>query len=241
MKKYFLLAAMAAVALVACKPANPDDEGDGPDDEKEYVQPIKIDGNFDDWSKLDASKVATAKCNPDAAKNALKIVKVYADEVYVFVYFEWDKEQTNPVPDVDHVPFHCYINGDGKADTGGYGDEFSDACSELMLEGFIYPDGTAVGSYEPGCHKWIGDTHGTGWTWEELGAVAGLCAGAGVPGKYEFYIARELYPLGKLADNFSIGFDIQLDWESVGVLPNAAVTDDNPGGLAPSLQITTVK
>jgi hypothetical protein len=45
----------------------------------------------------------------------------------------------------------------------------------------------------------------------------------------------------KLADNFSIGFDIQQDWESVGILPNSHVTDENPGGLAASLQVKTVK
>jgi hypothetical protein len=141
---------------------------------------------------------------------------------------------------VEHVPFHCYINTDGDASTGGYGDEFSDACSELLFEGFVYPDGAKVGSYEPGVFEWTGDVNGTGWSWNDLGEFNGLCAGAGIEGKYEFQIARELMPK-KLADNFSIGFDIQQGWESVGILPNSHVTDENPGGLAASLQVKTVK
>ena len=243
MKKILTFLAMTASILmvsVSCNKNNGDeDDPDGPD-EPEYVAPITIDGEFADWAKLPSANVAEAKCDPEATKTALKVVKVYADPVYVFVYFEWDKDQITHEPDVEHVPFHCYINTDGDASTGGYGDEFSDACSELLFEGFVYPDGAKVGSYEPGVFKWTGDVNGTGWTWEDLGEFNGLCAGAGIEGKYEFQIARELLPM-KLADKFSIGFDIQQGWESVGVLPNSHVTDENPGGLAASLQVKTVK
>ena len=242
MKKILSFLAMTAAILavsVSCNKPN-DDEDDIIDGKDEYVAPVKIDGDFSDWAKLPAANIAEAKCDPEATKTALKLVKVYADAVYVFVYFEWDKDQITHEPDVEHVPFHCYINTDGDASTGGYGDQFSDACSEIMFEGFVYPDGAKVGSYEPGVHEWTGDVNGTGWTWTDLGEFNGLCAGAGIEGKYEFQIARELMPK-KLADNFSIGFDIQQGWESVGILPNAHVTDDNPGGLAPSLQVKTVK
>ena len=241
MKKILTFLAMTASILaisVSCnKTGGEEEEPDGPD-QQEYVAPIKVDGDFSDWAKL--TSVAEAKCDPDATKTALKVVKVYADAVYVFVYFEWDKDQITHEPDVEHVPFHCYINTDGDASTGGYGDQFSDACTELLFEGFIYPGGASIGSYEPGVFEWTGDVNGTGWSWNDLGEFNGLCAGAGIEGKYEFQIARELLPK-KLADTFSIGFDIQQGWESVGVLPNAHVTDDNPGGLAPSLQVTTKK
>ena len=243
MKKILTFLAMTASILmvsVSCNKNNGDDDDDDDGKEEEYVAPIKIDADFSDWAKLPAANIASATCDKDATKTALKLVKVYADPVYVFVYFEWDKDQITHEPDVEHVPFHCYLNTDGDASTGGYGDEFSDACSELLFEGFVYPDGAAVGSYEPGVFEWTGDVNGTGWTWNDLGEFNGLCAGAGIEGKYEFSIARELLPK-KLADNFSIGFDIQQGWESVGVLPNAHVTDDNPGGLAPSLQVTTKK
>ena len=243
MKKILTFLAMTASILmvstaVSCNKNDDDDDDDNGD--SEYVAPIKIDGDFSDWAKLDASKIASATCDKDATKTALKVVKVYADPIYVFVYFEWDKDQITHEPDVEHVPFHCYINTDGDAKTGGYGDQFSDACSELLFEGFIYPEGSTVGSYVPVVCEWTGDVNGTGWSWNELGEFNNLTEGAGIEGKYEFQIARELMPK-KLADVFSIGFDIQQGWESVGILPNSHVTDDNPGGLAPSLQVTTVK
>lgn len=249
MKKILTFLAMTASILmvsVSCNKNNDDDEEEGGED-TEYVAPIKIDGEFADWAKLDGTKIASATCDKDATKTALKLVKVYADPVYVFVYFEWDKDQISHKPessagagDNEDVPFHCYINTDGDASTGGYGDQFSDACTELLFEGFIYPGGASIGSYEPGVFEWTGDVNGTGWSWNDLGEFNGLCAGAGIEGKYEFQIARELMPK-KLADNFSIGFDIQQSWDSVGILPNSHVTDENPGGLAPSLQVKTVK
>jgi len=242
MKKILSFLAMTAAILavsVSCNKPNDDDDIDDNGGGK-YEAPIKIDGDFSDWAKI--TGFAEAKTAADATKTALKLVRVYADEYFVFVYFEWDKDQITHEPDVEHVPFHCYINTDGLASTGGFGDEFSDACADLMFEGFIYPDGAKVGSYEPGVYKWVGETNGTGWDacWEDLGEFNGLTAGAGIEGKYEFQIARELLPL-PLADKFSIGFDLQQSWDSVGLLPNATATEDNPGGLAPSLQVTTKK
>lgn len=245
MKKIFALMAFAALVLVACNDKdNPKKPGkDKGGDDEEYVAPIKIDGDFADWAKLDASKVATATCAANAAHPALKVVKVYADEYFVFVYFEWDKDLIEHEPDVEHVPFHVYINSDGDAATGGFADQFTDACMDGMFEGFIYPDGAAVGSYSPGVYKWVGEPNGSGWDdcWEDLGEIADLTAGAGIDGKYEMSISRDLYPVGPWADNFSIGFDIQQDWDSIGILPNAEPTDENPSDHAASLQVVTVK
>ena len=244
MKKVFAILAMAAVVAVACskddgtgKKKKDKDEG-----ETTYVAPITIDGDFSDWAKLDANKVSTATCAADALKTALKTVKVYADETYVFIYFEFDKDQITWKQDVEHVPFHLYINGDGDASTGGFGDQFSDACVDLLCEGFL-TDGNDFASYDPGAFKWNGEANGTGWSWEGvLDEGAGLCSGAGKGNAYEIRLTREMYPLeGGLADNFSIGFDIQQSWSSVGILPNANVTDDNVNGLAPMLAVKTVK
>jgi hypothetical protein len=241
MKKILSFLAMTAAILavsVSCNKPNDDDEEGGGED-SEYVAPITIDGNFSDWAKLDASKIATATTDPEASHTALKLVKVYADPVFVFVYFEWDKDQVSYEAGVEHVPFHCYINADGDASTGGFLDQFSDAATDILFEGWIYPDGV-LGSYEPEVCAWSGEVNGSGWSWEGLGDFNGICSGAGIEGKYEFQIVRELMPT-KLADVFSIGFDIQQNWDSVGVLPNSHATEDNPAGTAPSLTVTTVK
>ena len=246
MKKIFVLLAIAAtLSAVSCSKNNANKKEKGGKEDSEYVQPIKIDGDFSDWAKLDASKVATATCDPDCSKTALKLVKVYADNVFIFVYFEWDKEHISYEPDVDHVPFHVYINGDGNTATGGFGDQWADACTDVMFEGFLYPDGATLGSYAPSIFKWVGEVNGTGWDgcWEDLGDINGITSGAGIEGKYEFSIVRELYPLGKLADTFSIGFDIQQKWNSVGILPNGHVDEAVEGSteLVNSLTVVTVK
>jgi hypothetical protein len=114
MKKILSFLAMTASILaisVSCSKPNDDEDEDDGGKKEEYVAPIKVDGDFSDWAKL--SGVAEAKCDPEATKTALKLVKVYADAVYVFVYFEWDKDQISHKPessagaeDNEDVPFH---------------------------------------------------------------------------------------------------------------------------------------
>lgn len=212
-----------------------------------YVPPITritIDGSFNDWAALPADIYSQAVCDPDASRTALTLAKVYADPDYVYVYFEWDPEQITHEPDVEHVPFHCYINTDGDTSTGGWADMFSDACTDILLEGFIYPDGWGVGSYDSdNAFAWSGETNGYGWSWSDVYGYGGICYGAGVEGKYEFAIDRSKFTVFgyPIADVFSIGFEIQQAWLPVGVLPNAAATAENPNCIAPLLTVTTIK
>lgn len=228
------------------QPENPDQ----PEQPGEYVAKITIDGTFDDWAALPAGSFSKTYGDEEATHPALTHCKVYADAKFIYVYFEWDPEMTTPEAGVDHVPFHCYINSDGNIETGGYASEFADACSDILLEGFIYDvdeNGELfIGSYDPGAYAWTG-TKEDGWAWEPDTANrvpdGGLCEGAGVEGKYEFKIDRAMmadieFPV---ADTFSIGFDIQSDWDSVGVLPNAAPSEDNPSGVVNSLTVVTQK
>ena len=99
MKKVMSFLAIAAMVLVASCNKNPKHDPKPtpePEPEPEYVAPITIDGDFADWAKLDASKVAVTTCNPDSKLLALKTVKAYADEQFIFLYVEVkasDKEQ----------------------------------------------------------------------------------------------------------------------------------------------------
>jgi hypothetical protein len=208
-------------------------------------QEIQMDGDFSDWDLLDPSKIATATCDPEAFYTALEIVKVYANEGFIFVYFEWDKTQISH-GNGERVPFHCYINTDGDTTTGGYADwgqsgGFTDACSDVVLEGFLYDNYGYLGSYSPWSFAWSGEPNGTGWNWDTSlkSFTYGFAMGAGVEGQYELAISREAlayndYPI---SDEFSIGFDIQQSWTSMGLLPNAAATTENPCGYASSLKI----
>ena len=205
---------------------------------------LTIDGSFEDWAALKEGTFSKTYGDEDATHPVLTHCKVYADANFIYVYFEYDADAISHEPDVEHVPFHCYINTDGNTATGGFSDQFADACTDLLLEGFIYPDGAEIGSYDPTAYAWEGEPNGSGWGWgEDILPDGGACEGAGIEGKYEFKIDRSvLAGIGfPVADVFSIGFDIQQSWDSVGVLPNAAPSEDNPSGVVNSLTVTTQK
>ena len=249
MKKILLFAAAAALVMVACnkndKPNKPNEGGDeGGNEEQEYVAPITIDGNFADWAKLDASKVASATC-PDGAKYAeLKTVKVYADANYVFFYCECTPNLTG------YVTMDVFANADNSAATGGYSDHFGEPDSEWLFEG-------AIENWDCGLYKWWGEVGANGWLWTDpsvehsgddnwgaiLGEGSGFAASAGdiASGKFEFSILREAVELVEFADEFTLGFMLSADWAEAGFLPTATVTDDNPNGVAPKLKVKVVK
>mgnify|MGYP006916031958 CR=1 FL=1 len=245
------LMCFAAVAMVACKSTEPDDpkkEG-GEEEEGEFVSPIKVDDNsLADWDALPAEYVVSATCPDDAALLGLKSVKVYADKLYINIIAEYS---TDDIIDLEWVPFHVYLNADNSDATGGYGDEFTDANAEWLLEGAVLAEGAAY-SYNPAVFKWWGEVGGAGWEWTDpdathdasdfWGAIVGegqLPVGASqiVDGnKIEIQILRELIP-AEWADEFGIGFDIQQNWSSVGVLPLVSPTEANANGYTKKLQV----
>lgn len=204
---------------------------------------IKIDGDFSDWAALKQGSFSQTYGDEEATHPALTYCKVYADAEKVYVYVEWDMEY---IEDKAWVPFHCYINTDGNVKTGGYADEFSDACSDILLEGAVYADGD-ICSYWAGGYPWVGEPNASGWTWapdtDNIFPEEAPTEGAGIDGKYEFSIDRAMFAAAgfTIADEFSIGFDIQQNWSSVGILPNASPSEDNPNGVVPSLQVKTIK
>lgn len=244
-----MFAALMAAVLVgfsACEGDKPHRTG-GDDDEEEFVSKIKVDGDFSDWAALDASKVAVAR-NVNAEKDALKILKVYADKVYLNVYFEFDGDQ---IVDRGWPAVHVYLNSDGDASTGGYGDEFADACVDYMLETAIFSDGE-WNDWNASFWPWWGDANGTGWTWADpavqhdeadlWGAFipegSGISHGMGSGNAYEIQIVREMLTGAKFAKTFGVGIDIQQNWTSIAWLPNAESSDTNPNGLANMLSVT---
>lgn len=257
MKKFTYFAALMAAALVSFNACQKDDpkkpnRDDDDDDNPAFVSPIAIDGNFADWDALDASKVAVATTQPGAKFDALKSVKVYADQLYINILIEFDGAQ---IADRAWVPFHVYLDADNKTTTGGYGDEFSDACVDFMLETAIFNEGN-FNNYNPSFWKWWGGVNESGWLWSDPAIVgdesnfwgaligegqAAIGSGSGSGNKYEIQLMREMMTGAVFADTFGIGFDIQQNWSSCGILPNLPMTDDNPNGLAPMLKVTIDK
>ncbi len=210
--------------------------------------PIFIDGDFSDWDALDASKVAIATCAEDARYTALQRVKVYADDTYIYAYIEYSISQI----DINNSAVSLYINSDNSNLTGGYNnDAWSGGYFDYMFDGgFIYLDGIMC-NWDPGVWPWGGAVGGDGWYWnafpDELpsaennwGALIPENSGIGMGyGTKEAYELKVCYKEGfNLADTFTIGVMLYSQWNNVGVLPNAAKTDDNPNGLAAPLTVT---
>lgn len=237
MKKIFAIAAMAAM-LIACgdeKPENKPGNGGGTTPEPEvpeYVDAITIDGDFADWEALDASKVLVATCAENPYYGALKTVKVYADELYINIYFE--AEYLADGDDANDFHIDVCINCDGDEATGGYAANWTDAGIDYLLEGCVRTAGAYV-DYDADCFAWGGEVGAEGWTWNsDLGLAAGngLTVGKGTfEGGYEIKITKDLIPMD-FADEYTLGVGLSMSWNRYGLLPNADVTEEDAKGLA---------
>ena len=241
MKKFFAIAAMAAM-LIACGEKE-NDETKKPTTEpepEEFVSKITVDGDFSDWAALDASKVVVAENAAEPVKyGGLKLVKVYADEMYVNVYFEAYEEVEAGV--AYHINL-CF-NSDNSELTGGYAGMWTNAGVDYLAQGWIY-DGTVYGSYDPGVYPWIGEVGAEGWSWSttegQVDEGNGVATGAGTVLAYEIQLIREMTPC-QWEDTFTMGVGLTKAWGNFGVLPNATATEEDPNGLAPQMVITIDK
>ena len=251
MKKFMTLAAMFAAVMVSFSSCNKEDKPQGggntvvtcPDCGEaeedctcgDFQAAIQIDGDFADWA---AVTPLTATCNPDAKYTALTTLKVYTDEMYIHIYFEFSDDE---IVDRAWVPFHVYINADNN--TEGCGDDqwIGQGGQDFLMEGAVLAD-DAFCSYNPGLFTYAGvDLTTVEWAWTDvLPEGSGIASGAGAGNKYELSIMKEMVPGMELASTFGLGVDIQQSWNSVGVLPNTAIADDNANGAVPMLQVPAV-
>lgn len=206
------------------------------------------DNSLADWDALPAEYVFSAECSDEASMFGINSVKVYADAVYLNILVEFNPDE---VVDLEWVPFHVYINTDNSDLTGGYGDEFTDANADILLEGGIYSGGEP-NPYNPAVFKWWGEVGADGWSWTDPSVTHdesdfwGALVGEGqlpignselVDGKFEIQLLRELIPATWNDSEIGVGFDVQQNWSSVGILPNAPVSDENPSGKAHKIQV----
>lgn len=240
MKKiYFLMMALAAVFVLSCnkpednKKTDKKDNQEKQEEEPDYEPPIKIDGDFSDWQKIDASKMCIAECAPDSPWKGLTTLKVFMDEMYMFVYFEFVDAS---IPDKSDVQCHIYIDADNNPETGGCNNQFMPGCIEYMGEGHIFRS-DAFSSFDPSLSVWVGEPLAGGWDWEELiPSGSGLFTGEGSGNAYEMAMMRS--GIADLGDVFGFGMDIQQGWASVGVLPNASIDEYNTTGKAALLVVS---
>jgi hypothetical protein len=178
------------------------------------------DGTLSDWDYLPMEYLFETKCVEGASLDALKSVKVYADLTYINLVVEWD---TEIVTDLTSVPFHVYFNVDNDAPTGGFGNLWVKPNIDLLLEGYFYLDGNPC-AYQPDVALYAGTPLANEWAWDWT-TIESLAASQLITkGVMEIQIEYGKLPV-KLENTFTVGFDIQQSWNSVGVLPNAAVDE----------------
>ena len=193
---------------------------DGNDNNQSLIS--VTDGTLSDWDKLPMEYLFETKCVEGASWDALKSVKVYADLTYINLVVEWD---TEIVTDLSYVPFHVYLNMDNDAPTGGFGDLWVKPNIDLLLEGYFYLDGNPC-AYQPDVALYAGTPLANEWAWDWTTIEALAASQLITKGVMEIQIEYGKLPV-KLKNTFTVGFDIQQSWSSVGVLPNAA--NDNSG------------
>ena len=226
------LMCLTMVAFVACKDKNPaTNPGTTPSTDSVpsvdpgYVSPINVkDNSVADWDALDPTKVAVANVTAEPYYDGLKQLKVYSDGVYINFILVFD-----PAKYVSHTPndaLHMYLDVDHSDATGGFFDEFADAAADLMFEGSLFDDFGNPIPYSPSMYKWIGQEGGQpseriGWEegWgEPIGTVKGENQFVGdsiIEGRLIVGLISDKFA----AEGFGIGFDLQQNFNSIGLLP----------------------
>ena len=243
MKKIMTLLAMTAAILAVSCNKDPKKDKTPDEEEPEYEAPIVVDGNTDDWAKLPASKVqsCTLKSGDTFAYPEIKSAKVYADELFVYIYMEFNKEVLEPTGD-SH--FALYINGDNNTATGGYAgqwDQGETPCLDVLVMGtYFTADDGFIPNLDCEVYNWTGAATDS-WAWGDV-EVTGFAEGACNSKGMEFALTRDLYPAGTFADEFTMGFQLQTNgWDATGVLPNADPTEENQRGYGQLLKVIVNK
>ena len=187
---------------------------------------VTIDGNPDDWSKLNQKYVTEMVCYDGAELSGLKSAKVYYDDkVYVLLEIS-DGALTQGYSD-GKLRAHFYFDGNYDNANGHYGKWVLPAI-DCMLEGKIMSSSAFCAISSP-YYQWTGTDPAVwsgGWTAADSSPAFEFAADGNF---YECAMDYSTYP-GGLADAFSFAVDIQDDgYNALGFLPNAG---PEPGPMA---------
>lgn len=232
MKKFqFAVLALAAVCMIACdKKKDEPKPQPQPEPEPEYVSPVTIDGSATEYSLL--PNVFEALRPAVTEYEGLKAMKVYADQVYINIWAEFDTE----VIDINEnlgddefggkpgVPFHVYFSKDA---TNGYTGQWNTPCF-VLAEGFLFEAGAPAEAYAPNAFQWSGEEPSGDWLWGEISTQL-VDASKITATTVEFRVMVENLPF-KAEGQVFVGIDIQKAWDSVGILPRLADEEDPESG-----------
>ena len=208
---------------------------------------IEIDGEFADWSALQAGTFSKSLSDPDAPWEAVKEIRCYADPDYVFYYIKYDEEILSDLFTYpgEILPMRLNLNTDGEF-TSGYANYFLEAY-DFMIEGHIADNGEFC-SFDGGFYQRV-----DGWV-NLLAENSGMCCGAGSGSEYEIRLDREMFneaaklstvpmPMG---DDFqtSIRFytsSVNPNWDELSNVPNSSIDEEDGTGHGYLMRVHTNK
>lgn len=211
------------------------------------TEAITIDGDFSDWSALEAGTFTKSISDPDAPWDAVKEARCYATADYVFYYIKYDAETlgellSNPA---ETLPMRLNLNTDGEF-TSGYASYFLEAY-DFMVEGHI-ADAGAFCSFDGGFYQRINGS----WTKPALlEEGSGMCCGAGGGCEYEIRLDRAMFneaantssvpmPMG---DEFQTSLRFYTNgggsWEELSNIPNSSIDEEQGNGYGYLMRVHT--
>ena len=215
-----------------------------PGEEEEATAAVTIDGNFEDWDNLEGVQVATLP-EGDCEYEQLKTFKLYADEEFIYIFCEFDPENT--------LVFVPYFDLDGDPTTGNTS-KWSGAGYEAKAEGGVFAeDGTEEAPVQGAPEAWDPEFYYYGESTDEV-LASGMAVTSSVPAAYkggstfafEASILRELVIEtyagvfdGTKTDSFTMGMiQYDLNWDYIGKLPCKTLAEKEAGELEPMLTVT---
>lgn len=181
--------------------------------------PASVDGDDSDWCDLDPNYVFSATCSNGSQYGAISMMKAFANNDYLYIYFEYDYDSIGWGQD-EYVPFHIFIDADNDTNTGWW-NMWQEPGIDYFLESFLFYEGYGANYHDAGLYKFTGEDCSGEWAWTEFD-MSGISVGAinqRTMSSYEVRMSLASLPVG---DSFRIGIDIEQEWTTVGLLPSEA-------------------
>ena len=231
MKKVFSFLAIAATILFAMSCEKEGGKNNHHNNGSAEDLPITIDGDFADWAKLDPTKVVSAKNNPDSPWDAVKEIKVYAADDFVFYYIKFDSAVLTDLlkEEAETLPIRLCLNTDGEF-TSGY-DQYFTRAYDTIIEGALAEE-KAWTAYDGTLHLRYYNEEKAKNDWKELLKPGNnLVMGMGAGNEYEILLSREIFNNAvpeehKMGDTFQTAirfYTTATGWDELSNVPNTSV------------------
>ena len=207
------------------------------------VAGITIDGDFEDWTKLEEGTFTKSYCDPDAPWEGVEEIRCYATEETVYYYIKFNADELAEAFTMEPNDMHLRlcINTDGEFESG-YTSYFLEGY-DFIIEG-TFADAGAFVDFDGEMHQRIG-------SWKSLLAPEnGLVACKGNGAEYEISLNRAKFneaantsdvpmPMG---DEFQTGIRFYYNgWQEFSNMPNSSIEEDEGNGYGYLMRIHTNK